>query len=219
MGAAALRRHVSPSAISLAISDLEQILDAPRLLRVPHRPLALTAPGRAIVGDLRRLVNPSEDLVDKPAARPRRGCSTASTSGKRSRPGSWFSPNPTCCSRATIGSPTARASTWLISVAIRWSCSTSHRASGTSPTSSTDLASNRTSSTDRQHGNAPLARRPKPRLVDADNPPDHQRFLRTPTIAIGGDHQSARLNAHRRGVADGHTDLGLPWHLATARCR
>lgn len=62
MAAAARQLHVSASAVSLAISGLEQVLNAPLLIRVSHRPLALTVTGSAVIGDLRHLVNAADDL-------------------------------------------------------------------------------------------------------------------------------------------------------------
>ncbi|MEM7340075.1 MAG: LysR family transcriptional regulator [Actinomycetota bacterium] len=63
MAGAAARLHVSASAVSLAVTAMEQVLDATLLVRTPHRPLALTPVGATVIGDLRRLLNASEDLV------------------------------------------------------------------------------------------------------------------------------------------------------------
>ncbi|MFV0259671.1 MAG: LysR family transcriptional regulator [Acidimicrobiales bacterium] len=65
MAAAARRLHVSASAVSQAISTLERILGASLLVRAPHQPLALTSSGARLIGDLRRLVDAADELVDE----------------------------------------------------------------------------------------------------------------------------------------------------------
>lgn len=62
MAAAARELHVSASAISLAIGDLERALGTQLLIRQPHQPLALTPAGQDLIGDMRRLVAGADDL-------------------------------------------------------------------------------------------------------------------------------------------------------------
>ncbi|MFV0525039.1 MAG: LysR family transcriptional regulator [Acidimicrobiales bacterium] len=64
MAAAARQLHVSASAVSQAISSLERILGSSLLVRAPHQPLALTAGGARLIGDLRRLVDAADELVN-----------------------------------------------------------------------------------------------------------------------------------------------------------
>lgn len=63
MAEAARTLHVSPSAVSQAVTAMEQLAGGPLLLRVPHRPLALTSTGAAVIGDLRRMVAATDDVV------------------------------------------------------------------------------------------------------------------------------------------------------------
>ncbi|MEM9894435.1 MAG: LysR family transcriptional regulator [Actinomycetota bacterium] len=81
MAEAGRRLHVSASAVSQAVTALEEVTGAPLLLRVPHRPLTLTPAGSAIVGDLRRLIHTADDVVanartvaEQTAGRLRIGC-------------------------------------------------------------------------------------------------------------------------------------------------
>lgn len=62
MAAAAQQLHVSASAVSLGITELERILGTQLLLRVAHRPLALTPAGRSALGDARRLLAAAREL-------------------------------------------------------------------------------------------------------------------------------------------------------------
>ena len=65
MAAASRDLHVSASAVSLAITELERTLDSPLIIRVPHRPLALTPAGRRLIGDMRRLVAAAHEIAAK----------------------------------------------------------------------------------------------------------------------------------------------------------
>lgn len=62
MAAAAAQLHVSASAVSLGITELERHVGTQLLLRSPHRPLALTATGREVIGDARRLLGAAREL-------------------------------------------------------------------------------------------------------------------------------------------------------------
>jgi DNA-binding transcriptional LysR family regulator len=62
MAAAAARCRVSPSAISLAISDLERALQVQLFLRQKAKPLQLTAAGRQVLSDARPLLARAEEL-------------------------------------------------------------------------------------------------------------------------------------------------------------
>jgi DNA-binding transcriptional LysR family regulator len=62
MGAAAARWQVSPSAISLAISELERALQVQLFLRQKAKPLRLTAAGRQVLADARPLLAAAEEL-------------------------------------------------------------------------------------------------------------------------------------------------------------
>ncbi len=62
MAAAAAELHVSASAVSLGITELERHVGTQLLLRTPHRPLALTAAGREVIGDARRLLGAAREL-------------------------------------------------------------------------------------------------------------------------------------------------------------
>ncbi|MBA3743660.1 LysR family transcriptional regulator [Sporichthya sp.] len=62
MGAAAGECQVSQSAISLAVSDLERALDVQLFLRQKAKRLQLTAAGRQVLGDARRLLAQAEEL-------------------------------------------------------------------------------------------------------------------------------------------------------------
>lgn len=63
MVAAAKLLHVTPAAVSLGITSLEDGLGCQLLIRVPHRPLALTAMGRSHIGDVRRLLDSVGDIA------------------------------------------------------------------------------------------------------------------------------------------------------------
>jgi DNA-binding transcriptional LysR family regulator len=62
MGAAAIRCRVSPSAISLAIGQLERALQVQLFLRRAAKPLQLTAAGRQVLTDARPLLAHAEEL-------------------------------------------------------------------------------------------------------------------------------------------------------------
>lgn len=62
MGAAAARWQVSPSAISLAIGELERALQVQLFLRQKAKPLQLTAAGRQVLADARPLLARAEEL-------------------------------------------------------------------------------------------------------------------------------------------------------------
>jgi DNA-binding transcriptional LysR family regulator len=62
MGAAAVRWQVSPSAISLAIGELERALQVQLFLRQKAKPLQLTAAGRQVLADARPLLARAEEL-------------------------------------------------------------------------------------------------------------------------------------------------------------
>ena len=59
---AAARCHVSQSAISLALSELERALDLRLVVRSPRRGAALTAAGSQVLADARRVVGAMGDL-------------------------------------------------------------------------------------------------------------------------------------------------------------
>lgn len=59
---AAARCHVSQSAISLALSELERTLDLRLVVRSPRRGAALTAAGTQVLADARRVVGAMSDL-------------------------------------------------------------------------------------------------------------------------------------------------------------
>jgi DNA-binding transcriptional LysR family regulator len=63
MTAAAKGSHVSQSAVSLAISDLERVLGVQLFVRRRGRGLTLTTAGRQVLGDARQLVSRAEDFV------------------------------------------------------------------------------------------------------------------------------------------------------------
>jgi DNA-binding transcriptional LysR family regulator len=60
--AAAARCHVSQGAISLALSELERVLDLRLVVRSPRRGAALTAAGVRVLADARRVVGAMGDL-------------------------------------------------------------------------------------------------------------------------------------------------------------
>ncbi|SDL96392.1 DNA-binding transcriptional regulator, LysR family [Lentzea albidocapillata subsp. violacea] len=60
--AAAARCHVSQGAISLALSELERVLDLRLVVRSPRRGAALTAAGVRVLADARRVVGAMSDL-------------------------------------------------------------------------------------------------------------------------------------------------------------
>lgn len=62
MGAAASECQVSQSAISLAVSDLERALNVQLFLRQKAKRLQLTAAGRQVLADARRLLVQAEEL-------------------------------------------------------------------------------------------------------------------------------------------------------------
>jgi DNA-binding transcriptional LysR family regulator len=62
MGAAAVRCQVSPSAVSLAITELERVLQVQLFLRQKAKPLQLTAAGRQVLADARPLLAAAEEL-------------------------------------------------------------------------------------------------------------------------------------------------------------
>jgi DNA-binding transcriptional LysR family regulator len=62
MGAAAARWQVSPSAISLAIGELERALQVQLFLRQKAKPLQLTAAGRQVLADARPLLARADEL-------------------------------------------------------------------------------------------------------------------------------------------------------------
>lgn len=62
MAAAAAECQVSQSAISLAVADLERALDVPLFLRQKAKRLQLTAAGRQVLVDARRLLDQAEEL-------------------------------------------------------------------------------------------------------------------------------------------------------------
>ncbi|HEX7307963.1 LysR family transcriptional regulator [Lentzea sp.] len=59
---AAVRCHVSQSAISLALTELERALDLRLVVRSPRRGAALTAAGAQVLADARRVVGAMGDL-------------------------------------------------------------------------------------------------------------------------------------------------------------
>jgi DNA-binding transcriptional LysR family regulator len=59
---AAARCHVSQGAISLALSELERVLDLRLVVRSPRRGAALTAAGTQVLADARRVVGAMGDL-------------------------------------------------------------------------------------------------------------------------------------------------------------
>ncbi|SFR28224.1 DNA-binding transcriptional regulator, LysR family [Lentzea waywayandensis] len=59
---AASRCHVSQGAISLALSELERVLDLRLVMRSPRRGAALTAAGTQVLADARRVVGAMGDL-------------------------------------------------------------------------------------------------------------------------------------------------------------
>ncbi|MFS8100547.1 LysR family transcriptional regulator [Lentzea alba] len=59
---AALRCHVSQSAISLALSELERVLGLQLVVRSPRRGAALTAAGTQVLADARRVVGAMGEL-------------------------------------------------------------------------------------------------------------------------------------------------------------
>jgi DNA-binding transcriptional LysR family regulator len=59
---AASRCHVSQGAISLALSELERVLDLRLVVRSPRRGAALTAAGTQVLADARRVVGAMGDL-------------------------------------------------------------------------------------------------------------------------------------------------------------
>jgi len=59
---AAARCHVSQGAISLALSELERVLDLRLVVRSPRRRAALTAAGTQVLADARRVVGAMGDL-------------------------------------------------------------------------------------------------------------------------------------------------------------
>ncbi|GLY46525.1 LysR family transcriptional regulator [Lentzea sp. NBRC 102530] len=59
---AASRCHVSQGAISLALSELERVLDLRLVVRSPRRGAALTAAGTRVLADARRVVGAMGDL-------------------------------------------------------------------------------------------------------------------------------------------------------------
>jgi DNA-binding transcriptional LysR family regulator len=62
MVGAAERLHVSQSAVSLAVSDLEKVLDVQLFMRRKAKGVALTSVGRTILPEIRRLVAQVDDL-------------------------------------------------------------------------------------------------------------------------------------------------------------
>jgi DNA-binding transcriptional LysR family regulator len=62
--AAALRLHLSQSAMSAALANLERAVGTQLLVRHPSRPLALTDPGRHLLDRARLLLQDAEQLVD-----------------------------------------------------------------------------------------------------------------------------------------------------------
>lgn len=60
--AAAARCHVSQGAISLALSEMERVLDLRLVVRSPRRGAALTAAGTRVLADARRVVGAMADL-------------------------------------------------------------------------------------------------------------------------------------------------------------
>ncbi|GHH31120.1 LysR family transcriptional regulator [Lentzea cavernae] len=60
--AAAARCHVSQGAISLALSELERVLDLHLVVRSPRRGAAVTAAGTRVLADARRVVGAMADL-------------------------------------------------------------------------------------------------------------------------------------------------------------
>lgn len=60
--AAAARCHVSQAAVSLALGELERVLDLRLVVRSPRRGAALTAAGRQVLADARRVVGAMGDL-------------------------------------------------------------------------------------------------------------------------------------------------------------
>ncbi|KOV79707.1 LysR family transcriptional regulator [Nocardia sp. NRRL S-836] len=60
--AAAERCHVSQAAVSLALTELERVLDLQLVVRSPRRGAALTAAGRRVIADARRVVGAMGDL-------------------------------------------------------------------------------------------------------------------------------------------------------------
>ncbi|MEV6239703.1 LysR family transcriptional regulator [Lentzea sp. NPDC051838] len=60
--AAAARCHVSQSAISLALSELESVLDLRLVVRSPRRGAAVTAAGARVLGDARQVVAAMSEL-------------------------------------------------------------------------------------------------------------------------------------------------------------
>jgi DNA-binding transcriptional LysR family regulator len=60
--AAAARCHVSQGAISLALSELERVLDLRLVVRSPRRGAALTAAGTRVLADARRVVGAMGEL-------------------------------------------------------------------------------------------------------------------------------------------------------------
>jgi DNA-binding transcriptional LysR family regulator len=81
MTAAAARCHVSQSAVSLAVAELERVLDAGLVIRGPRRGTALTPAGRQVVAEARAVLGAVTELTAgarrlgrEPAGRLRIGC-------------------------------------------------------------------------------------------------------------------------------------------------
>lgn len=63
MAAAAEALHVSPAAVSLGIAELERGVGAEVFIRIRHRPLALTATGRHLLGPAVEVVGAADAFV------------------------------------------------------------------------------------------------------------------------------------------------------------